>query len=161
MAEPRQRAARGRVVESGPGDLIRAEELRLPAQPLRAREPDEAPEGVARPLVGRRTRGVVGEGIAVAEGAAGEDQGHGPIEGRQQPFDVGGRTEVAGAGIAVGGQDALAERLERGELVGGEEPTTRGGVDPTKPRERKSEGEKDRADPLHELASSEEHTRST
>src|SRR2546429_45229 len=80
----------------------------------------------------------------------------GSVEGRQQPFDVDGRAELTGARVAarrrVRRQDAVAERLERGELVPGEEPTTRRGVGPAEPREGRSQGDQQRGESLQEIA---------
>src|SRR5206468_6386635 len=79
-AETRERPEEG-VVEVGAGDLRGAEELRAPAYLPHAGQGDEVPEGVLRPPARGRAVVIVGEGVAVAEWPAGEDEWHAVVGG--------------------------------------------------------------------------------
>src|SRR5256712_9056913 len=123
-AETRERPEEG-VVEVGAADLRGAEELRAPADLLHARQRDEMPEGVLRAPARGRAVVVVGEGVAVAERAPGEDERHAVVEGGQHALDVAGRAQRARPGVLVSGNHAVAERREGRGLVPGEETTAR------------------------------------
>src|SRR5262249_26702440 len=102
----------------------RAEDLSPPLELLEPRQRDEALEGILREELRRRARRVVGKGVPVAEWAAGEDARHATaVEGGEQGLDVARSAELARPGVLVRRDDLVAERSERGELVGGEEST--------------------------------------
>src|SRR5436309_738306 len=154
-AEARERPEDG-VVEVGAGDLRRPEELRAPAHLLHARRRDEVPEGVLRPPARGRAVVVVGERVAVAEWAAGEEERHAVVEGGQHALDVVGRAQRARPGVVVGGNHAVAERRERRELVPGEEAAARRRVRPAHAGHGRRQRGEQGAEALQELAAAEE-----
>jgi len=154
-AETRERPEEG-VVEVGAGDLRGAEELRPPADLLHARQGDEVPEGVLRPSARGRAVVVVGEGVAVAEWPAGEDERHAVVEGGQHALDVVGGAQRARPGVVVGGDHPVAERREGRELMPGEEAAARPRVRPPRAGDRRRQRGEHDPEALQELAPAEE-----